>query len=151
MRLMALFVVVLLWPVDGNAQEGKQKFVHLISSWYGVVNTSRLDGRLGCTAVLLNDSGERLYVDDGLPILIAELPVKNLFFDSQYRYDKQPVETEIQMFGSNRVVIPSRLESAKSLLVAFDVEDEGYHYATFDLTDGQKVLDWFNSPDCTGE
>ena len=88
------------------------------------------------------------------PFLIAELPDrddKELWVGSQYSYDKEPAEAEFSYFGRGRLAIPSHLGSAKSLVVAFDIQGEGYHYETYDLTDGQKILDWFNSPECTGE
>ena len=143
MRLIPVLIAVLFWPASGVGQEPEITDLEPIGGWHRLIQYSPLFEEPSCLAYLVNVSGGSLSIKNGFPIFLAEMPDQILSSRSAYRYDKEQAETVNDTIYDSKAIIPSRLGTAKSLLVAFDVYREGFHYETFDLSDGQKILDWF--------
>ncbi len=151
MRIVSVLIVTFFWPATGIGQQPEITELEPIGNWYRNLELDPLYDKTICIVFLMNESGARLHLINNYPDFLAELPGKFLSSGSKYRYDKDSAERVTETHDNALVIIPLRLDSAKSLLIAFDVKGERYQYETFDLADGQDVVDWLNSPECTGE
>ena len=147
------FVVLLsmLLPMVAMGQRVDSKELEPIANWRRIVALNPMTDKINCDAVIINPSGAFIRVGNIRPDSLLAFGTGFLLDGSQYRFGKLPARPVLRTHDNEFVVIPAEIESAETLLVAFDVKGKNFPLETFDLAGSRETREWLESEECANE